>query len=95
MYEAANALRRNVALFCRRITTFLEMHSDSTLVRVIMDESAVSSLRAVLNIELSCSFDVDNKSSLNMPIFFFANATIIAMWIFGDLKREAYNASNS
>ena len=41
MYEAANALRRNVALFCRRIATFLEMHSDSTLVRVIMDESAV------------------------------------------------------
>ena len=42
MYEAANALRRNVALFCRRIATFLEMHSDSTLVRVIMDESAVT-----------------------------------------------------
>ena len=54
-----------------------------------------SSLRAVLNLELSCSFVADNTSSLNMPIFFFANTTIIAMWILGDLKREAYNASNS
>lgn len=41
MYENDNELWYGVALFCRRITTFLEMHSDSTLVRVIMDESAV------------------------------------------------------
>ena len=42
MYENDNELWYGVALFCRRITTFLEMHSDSTLVRAIMDESAVT-----------------------------------------------------
>ena len=42
MYENDNELWYCVALFCRRIATFLEMHSDSTLVRVIMDESAVT-----------------------------------------------------
>ena len=54
MYENDNELWYGVALFCRRITTFLEMHSDSTLVRAIMDESAVKlfTLRAARCMQL-------------------------------------------